>query len=288
MSEAKSPEALWRLVCYDLETVPNSVPKLMRDGRSIPDPHTSSIVQIAFCDFEGNPIIPNLNLNPEIDWKNVKNFTSYVKRAWDVDTEDELPHIASELPTFADAMPGVLLKLLRVVGPRIILTAHNGRAWDDCVLGRQMREAGLRFPFEVKAFDTRYIAHKLRLKDKKERKWKLSYVYQRAFGEKIKDAHTALPDAVALARIVRAHASDKGIKTEAACVEQLRFEKGMRLAAFPGCEMLQDRGEPDEFEADFKEMVETLKKQKARAWKDKELASLYEQMSALVISKKSV
>lgn len=286
MAELK--DAPWRIVLFDIESVPNVKPALMRDGRSIPNASASNIVQMSFGGFDGTPLVAYRNINPQVDWKVISGFTSYVERCWKA-KPGELDAYSKVLPIFAEAMPGVLSALRRALGPRVILVAHNGNQWDFPILRRQMAEAGLKFPFEIKTFDTQFIAKKFRRVDPKDKKWSLGYVYSRAFGEKIKDAHTSEADTKALARILRGHAADHGANTEAECVLQLRFENGMRLAAFDGLVALPDPGtvqkeEPTSFETRFAEMIMLLKEQKGtHKWVDSELGGLFDKMAKLAL-----
>lgn len=285
---ASVAEPGWHIVLFDIEFVPNVKPRLMSDGRAIMNVNASSIVQISFCDFNGKLLVPTANINPEVDWKNISGFTKYVERCWDVEA-GSLPIVAKVYAPFREVMPPVLRQLRRDLGPRIILMAHNGKRCDFPIFKHQMEEAKIKFPFEVKVFDTQFIAKKLaKLADKKDKKWGLGHTYKVTYGEKLKNAHTSEADTLALARILRSHAVNHGAVTEKQCVNQLRFEKGMdddffaSLIAVPPLVLPKLK---DDLESKFKEMVKFLRvKDTPIRFSDPELETLFLEMSKLAIA----
>jgi DNA polymerase III epsilon subunit-like protein len=247
------------------------------------NPRVKNIIQISFVDFEGQ-VIATQNINPEVCWEDRLPFLGYVSKCWGC-TKFGVVGKAKSLPTFKQAMPEVLAKLAGALGPNIILAGHNSHAWDAIVLQRQMKEADITLPFSVKSFDTRRIVAKLRKKSVDDHKWNLGYVYQRAFSEDIKRAHTAEADAQALARMIRAHASDRNIRCESKAVNQLvRFEPlGFNAKAFDGC-WNPPKTKKEKFDADFKEMVAVLETKKGPLdFSDSEIEKIRDTLSKLAL-----
>ena len=196
----------WRLVIFDTETCPLVRPVVLRNGYSKPNVNNATIIQYAFGDINGDPIIPNTNLNPEVsNWTDLVGYTSYVENAWKVEP-GELPVEAARLPTFEQSILASIYTLRTRVSRRLIIAAHNGHHWDFPVFRRQMLKAGYKFPddMEIVTLETEYITREcVRRVNPYDRKWALGYAHERLFKRSIDEQHTAMGDIKALSRIIR-------------------------------------------------------------------------------------
>jgi hypothetical protein len=196
----------WRIVIFDTETCPLVRPVVMKSGRSVPNVNNATIIQYAFADINGDLIVPNTNLNPELqNWSDIVGYTEYVENAWGIDA-GQLAAEAARLPTFAQSILASIYTLRTQVSKRLIIAAHNGNGWDFPIFRRQMRECGYLFPndMEIITLDTQYITKEcLQRLNPHDRKWSLGYAHQKLFGKDILDQHTAAGDVKALARILR-------------------------------------------------------------------------------------
>lgn len=223
----------WRLVFFDTETHPIVPPVKLRSGKSIPSPDNSRIIQDAFGDINGDMVLPNQNINPEVDFNDFDEaYTKYVTNAWGVTTR-ELQAEAKRLPTFAQSFMAQIYALRTQVSKRLLIAAHNGGGWDFPIVVRQMKEHKFVFPddMEIKFLDTQFICKQVvKMFEPKSRKWNLGYVHELVFKETIPDQHTAQADVQALARIVRwwAQVTIGPDATEGQAINALFEDRGIR------------------------------------------------------------
>ena len=196
----------WRLVIFDTETCTLIRPVVLKNGRAVPNVNNATIVQYAFGDINGNPIVPNTNLNPEVsNWTDLVGYTSYVENAWGVEP-GELPVEAARLPTFEQSILASIYTLRTRVSRRLIIAAHNGHHWDFPLFRKQMMKARYKFPddMEIVTLDTQYLTQEcVRRINPYDRKWALGYAHERLFKRSIDEQHTAMGDIKALSRIIR-------------------------------------------------------------------------------------
>jgi hypothetical protein len=232
MAESKSKAKGWRIVCFDTEVVPDEPPTRLRNGFIVADANKRVMLQYAFSDLAGEMIVPDTNLNPQINWANVPDFKGYAAKCWGVKPEDVLNE-AECLPTFAQSFMASISTLRSQMGKKLIVAAHNGHAWDFVILLKQMKQAGFKFPrdMEIIALDTKSLVQwLLRLIDDKDRKWSLGYAYEKFFEEKIKNQHTASADCMALARILGRYCRDMDLDNESQLIAHLFKAAGKGLA----------------------------------------------------------
>lgn len=196
----------WRLVIFDTETCPLIRPVVLKNGRSVPNVNNATIVQYAFGDINGEPIVPNTNLDPQVsNWTDLVGYTTYVENAWGVEA-GQLPIEAKRLPTFEQSIMASIYTLRTKVSRRLIIAAHNGFHWDFPIWRRQMMQKNLKFPddMEIITLDTQYITKEcVKRVNKYDKKWALGYAHQKLFGREIENQHTAEGDVKALSRVIR-------------------------------------------------------------------------------------
>lgn len=195
----------WRVVTFDTEMCPLVRPVILKNGRAVTNVNNAAIVQLAFGRLNGDLVVPNTNINPEVEnWSDLVGYTKYAEAAWGVGSGG-LPAEAKRLPTFAQTILAQIYTLRTQVGKRLIIAAHNGNRWDFVVLRRQMLECGYKFPddMDIITLDTQFILREcVQSINPKDRQWRLGYTHELLFGEPIKNWHTAAGDVQALSRII--------------------------------------------------------------------------------------
>lgn len=224
-----------KIVFFDVESVPATKPTLTRKGLAVPNSKNSKIVQWSLLTFDGQLILPNTNINPQVDWKDISGFTSYVERAWNV---KDVAKEADRFPDFKTAFPA-FVQALKTVGNDIVLTAHNGNGWDYVLLSEEMRKNNLVFPADlhISTWDTRSLFKRWSFLPQKDKKWNLGYLYEKAFpGTKIAHQHTAEGDVKAMQQLAKHFVSRalNAAATEKDVVEFLfeKTQKGVRSHPF--------------------------------------------------------
>lgn len=199
----------WKLILFDLETVPDGKPAMTRTGRSIPNSKRSKTIQISMVTYDGQVILPNLNINPQVDWNDIKGFTKYAEKAWDLISRPQaLAKHAGTLPTLTEAWP-IIIRALESLGTNnIILAGHNIHGWDIPVLKTQMSLLRLNWPehMNIKTWDTRSAFYKWSNMPKGTGKWGLDFLYQNAFKNEhiaISVRHTAMGDTIAMHKLMQ-------------------------------------------------------------------------------------
>jgi len=199
----------WKLILFDLETVPDGKPAMTRTGRSIPNSKRSKTIQISMVTYDGQVILPNLNINPQVDWNDIKGFTKYAEKAWDLISRPQaLAKHAGTLPTLTEAWPTIIKTLESLGTNNIILAGHNIHGWDIPVLKTQMSLMGLNWPkdMNIKTWDTRSAFYKWSNMPKGTGKWGLDFLYQNAFKNEhiaISVRHTAMGDTIAMHKLMQ-------------------------------------------------------------------------------------
>lgn len=292
-----------RLVLIDLECVPNENATYGKTGSLIVDPLARNTIQLAACELDGTPIVPELNINPCVDWKRVETFLGYTAKCWKTERKN-VPAFASSLPSFGVAYLKAMAQIRKQMGADVIFVGHNIKQWDEVILSRQAKEANVNIIMfnSVKGFDTRFVMYGFgKAPGVKDRSWSLGKVYTRVFGGKIKDAHTANGDVQALAYLMREFMRSKGIRTEEGFIRYLKEkEKGMFEIPFtkqvetkgdvsPDSSSDDEPGEQEEqpFEKQFENMVQKIKENKHKEkFKDAELEEIFVAMQSLTLRKK--
>lgn len=266
----------------DIECVPNDEKTITDKGDKRDKSELRNIIQLSVVALDGN-VIAHYNVNPEIQWINAGEYLNYTGKCWSCPVREVMAKAKRLLP-FSKVMPLVLDSVHKALGNKVVFVAHNGGVWDGPILKRQMIENSLTFPFDVSLFDTQFVLKSFRRSDPSDRSWNLGYVYERAFGTKIENKHTSLADANALARLIRAYATDtKQTETELAQKwSPGSIVRGHVKDAF----QMPDKPKPnkDFSEEDFKDMIRVLKeKPNPPKFTDTELEKLFNQMKNLSI-----
>ncbi len=286
MSESKREEA-YRIAVLDLECVPNEKATYSDKGKLVVDTNARNTIQLAVCELDGTVVVPEMNINPCVDWKKNEGFLSYTAKCWKVKKE-EVPVSALQLPVFSTAIRNAVVLIEEKLGKNVILCCHNGKQWDIPILHNQCKANGILITLLNGAigFDTRFIMCKLGKKpDSKDKTWALDTTYKRLFEQPISRGHTASADTQALGRLLREYMRQKGIHKEAELVKRLFNEERKGIFELPWSKGFVAAEKATEgVEWHFKQVVDKIKNGKgAEKFKDPELEKLFIQLQKLTI-----
>jgi hypothetical protein len=301
MAEVKQKKE-HRLVFIDLECVPNERVSYSAGGKLAVDPTARNTIQLAACELDGTMIVPEMNINPCIDWKKNESFLGYAAKCWKVKKKEDVPVVAISLPTFGAAIVRAVVEIYKKMGNNVLLVCHNGKKWDIPVIHQQCTDSKVRIVLlhESFGFDTRYILYRLgKPKGSKDRSWSLDSTHKRVFGESIQHAHTAVADVQALARLMREYMRSLQIHKEADFVKHLQTSDDKKgIFNLPWTPMVPPGGpavdsfvaavkaEENEDEVRFKRVVEKIKTGgNHQKFKDPELEELFLKMRDLTLGK---